>query len=1700
MKNYLALKSLKRFIALMALFAILSHSTMAATWYVDSNSDVDLGTCAPGDAVNDGNCTFRDAVSQVNEGGTIRFLNSTTVVDTTGAATAHTITANNVTIDGATGGFAVNLDGNGSGGGSALSYLKVFGTGFTLNGVHIYNFVGNAVELAGGANGANIHDNVIGLNSAGAGTGNTYGINNGGAAGVIIEDNVISNNTGAGIFINSLQPTDTTIKGNRIGVDGFLTAGVLNSAGGNTDTQNNGSGIEIQGGDFTGGTGLTIGGTLSADRNIISGNNGPALWVRNSNAVTGTITVENNYIGVGKDGATVLANDTGLSTYGAIDVENSAATAADWLIKNNVISGNTGGIEAIPGIAIRSGDSVTIQGNYIGVKADGTTAAGNSGAGILVDAATVLIGTDYNGVTDATEGNIISNNTLDGIDNTGTETTSITIAGNKIGLDSADGADGNGSDGIQIYSSATAVNIGKVAPVAAQGANSIGNNAGAGINILGTGGTSGTPAEVVITNNNVGASTSTNYSNVGSGIKMGGLIGTSNVRIGTNGDGSNDASEGNVVGVNATGGVSATEGEIALVSAVKNLIIAGNRIFGNNPSAGSHGIIINNSLDAILNSVVIGGDDCSTDAHATSNSSTERNYLFGLKGEGIYAYNMGTASPTTTSLTIQCNQIGIMSNGTNAANALDGIWVVDAGATVIKDNTVSNSTEDAVYIGGGASTAGTSLGFYGNKIGTANTGLTPAGNTGYGLVVDTVTLAATELTPIPVIIGGATAALGNVFAANAGFVTLSVFNVAAANTPVQIQGNYIGVCADPYGKGTIATGNLVTCANASIGIAVADGSPTIGGGAGNTIESDGLLGTGNVISNNSEAVRLEVSSTVTISGNIIGLIKSTINDPYNVSAPNDLESIVVYSGTPTVTIGGTGGVNASSNRNVISSSDTSAVNFRSGSSPIATIINNYINSDWAGTTRVGNGSGLNFLGGSTITVGGTGTNEGNLIVPSTTDGVGIIIELSGTVTLLKNILGLDATGTVPFSDSQMLISINAAGATVNIGDGTAAGRNIIAGSEGYGIMTRAAAAVSILGNYIGVETDGTTSAPNATDSATIIGMGYPVAETYFTAITGALTVTGNVFNNSTHVAAYYLDETPTNESTMTADNTWYTKVNAAVPTYNFWQRYSGATLAAFGPKACDDGYDNDSDGLIDLADTGGCSSASDTDETDPVAVVVSTPGGGSLPSSTPRSTTTNTTTTTTTTTDTTTDSSTDTTTDSDSVVDEVVPVITQQERDFRDFVIESKLNEAVDVASDAIFGNEEINIEIIISDIDNSLPGVEPEQLIKVELTPEQTEVVDALDKLADGKDLTKDQTAKVEATVNKVIENSVQEVFKKAEAGGAAPTIKVTSSSGKSKTLTKDTKLKFILDSKKAADVQDLADAKGEDTLVVNPSTVIGDNDVAALLVVMQGGKIGDPLAAEKIFFNGITGLASESENVEELIPTKPKLTNFIAGVETAPKFLAWVAGPKAGEKISVFAVDKVDPKNPKSWKIYKLGKYDLDDGYKAAVEVDLSDKMDEDIKNFTLVVQNEKGEGTSTDITLNKAVAMKLETLTLVNGNQVTPIDLTKTNNLLAREAKSLVHVAAAKVISKEKSTDEKKVPEVITVKGYSEPGSVIFVTWKSVLTTSTVIADTNGYFEVQVPKKLEQGDHTAYTYSYNKEKRTASNFAKVLFTKFL
>ena len=154
-----------------------------------------------------------------------------------------------------------------------------------------------AVGLVGDSN--RVQGNLIGTNAAGdAGLGNANGVRvesgTGNRIGGIASNapNVISGNTNYGV--ETVGPaTATTVSGNRIGT---------NPAG--TASRPNGTGVRVDGGS----TQNVIGGTNTAERNLISGNQN--YGVRLIDPGTSQNTVEGNYIGTTADGAGSLRTFT----------------------------------------------------------------------------------------------------------------------------------------------------------------------------------------------------------------------------------------------------------------------------------------------------------------------------------------------------------------------------------------------------------------------------------------------------------------------------------------------------------------------------------------------------------------------------------------------------------------------------------------------------------------------------------------------------------------------------------------------------------------------------------------------------------------------------------------------------------------------------------------------------------------------------------------------------------------------------------------------------------------------------------------------------------------------------------------------------------------------------------------------------------------------------------------------------------------------------------------------------------------------------------------------------------------------------------------------------------------------------------------------------------------------------------------------
>src|SRR5262249_49965455 len=127
----------------------------------------------------------------------------------------------------------------------------------------------------------------------------------------------------------------------------------------------------------------TIGGTTPAARNVISGHLQYGVDV-NASGRTG-IQIQGNYIGADVSGSVALGNgDAGINFGGARGGVIGGVTSG----AGNVIAGSTGaGFISGNGIVLFGVflDGARIQGNFIGVGADGVTQLSNNSNGILVD-------------------------------------------------------------------------------------------------------------------------------------------------------------------------------------------------------------------------------------------------------------------------------------------------------------------------------------------------------------------------------------------------------------------------------------------------------------------------------------------------------------------------------------------------------------------------------------------------------------------------------------------------------------------------------------------------------------------------------------------------------------------------------------------------------------------------------------------------------------------------------------------------------------------------------------------------------------------------------------------------------------------------------------------------------------------------------------------------------------------------------------------------------------------------------------------------------------------------------------------------------------------------------------------------------------------------------------------------------------------
>ena len=145
---------------------------------------------------------------------------------------------------------------------------------------------------------------------------------------------------------------------------------------------------------------------------------------------------------------------------------------------------------------------------------------------------------------------------------------------------------------------------------------------------------------------------------------------------------------------------------------------------------------------------------------------------------------------------------------------------------------------------------------------------------------------------------------------------------------------------------------------------------------------------------------------------------------------------------------------------------------------------NFLGLDQAGTATVAtkNGNSGVRVGQFTATtetftgnvIGGPAVADRN-VISNNSIGVTTEIEAQGTL-IINNLIGTDSDGSGALPNTNA--GVIAGGGNTLVGDGTAAGRNVISGNDVRGVLIGVAAGVQVRGNYIGLRASGTGMLPN----------------------------------------------------------------------------------------------------------------------------------------------------------------------------------------------------------------------------------------------------------------------------------------------------------------------------------------------------------------------------------------------------------------------------------------------------------------------------------------------------------------------------------------------------------------------------------------------------------------------------------------------
>ncbi len=203
---------------------------------------------------------------------------------------------------------------------------------------------------------------------------------------------------------------------------------------------------------------------------------------------------------------------------------------------------------------------------------------------------------------------------------------------------------------------------------------------------------------------------------------------------------------------------------------------------------------------------------------------------------------------------------------------------------------------------------------------------------------------------------------------------------------------------------------------------------------------------------------------VQVDGNHVGL------DASGTASGNGVTGVFINSATLNV-VGGSD----FANRNVISGHPSAGVLVSGGDGNA--IRGNFIGTNPAGEAALGNTYGVYLTASNNDVVGGTAPSERNVISGNTQSGITVVNTRDSEI--YGNYVGTDAGGAGELANSGDGIYVRSGTTGCAIGGNGYGQRNVISGNGACGVLFAESESCSVLGNYIGTDSAGTSGVPNA---------------------------------------------------------------------------------------------------------------------------------------------------------------------------------------------------------------------------------------------------------------------------------------------------------------------------------------------------------------------------------------------------------------------------------------------------------------------------------------------------------------------------------------------------------------------------------------------------------------------------------------------